>query len=94
MVVSQDLANDPTLLSVTPLKYSDQINLKEKEANEINAETRDQKSVSKNFLKMTSEKGNSDMTFTGLNTGENVKINITNDNIRADNAIVQKVAGM
>lgn len=92
MVVSQDLANDPTLLSVTPLKYSDQINLKEKEANEINAETRDQKSVSKNFLKMTSEKGNSDMTFTGLNTGENVKINITNDNIRADNAIVQKVA--
>ncbi|XP_051171833.1 solute carrier family 41 member 1-like [Leptopilina boulardi] len=41
---------------------------------------------------MTSEKENSNTTFTGLNTEGNMKINITNDNIRADNAIVQKVA--
>lgn len=85
---------DPTLLSVTKLEYSGQINSKEKEANEIIAEIHEQKSVIKNFLEMTSEKGNSDTTFTGLNNDENVKINITNDNIRADNAIVQKVAGM
>lgn len=63
-----------------------------KEANEIIAEAHEIKNLFP--IEMTSEKENSNTTFTGLNTEGNMKINITNDNIRADNAIVQKVAGM
>lgn len=41
---------------------------------------------------MASGKDNSRMTFTGINSNTDVKINVPNENISADNAILKKVA--
>lgn len=94
MVVFPALAIEPTLLNVTESEGDDQLIFNGKQVNEINAETRNLNLVFKPFVEMTSGKENSGVTFTGFNADvDSVKINVPNDNIIADNTIVQKVAG-
>ncbi|XP_033219177.1 solute carrier family 41 member 1-like [Belonocnema kinseyi] len=93
MVVFPALAIEPTLLNVTESEGDDQLIFNGKQVDGINAENRIQNLVFKPFVEMTSGKENSGVTFTGFNADvDSVKINVPNDNIIADNAIVQKVA--
>ena len=94
MVVFPALANEPTLINVTESEGDDQLISNGKQVNELNAATRNQNLVFKPFVEKMSGKENFGVTFNEFNSDvDAVKINIPNDNIRADDTIVKKVAG-